>query len=116
MIANAPIAACELFAPIEWQRIAAALSLSGRELEIVQLLFRDRKELAMAYELGISVHTVHTHLDRLYRKLDVAGRCAALLRIFETFRALSLADAAVESPARRGRNAGSLSHLRLTVE
>lgn len=77
----------EIFSACEWHRLAVALRLSGRELQILRLLFHDQKEFAIARQLGISAHTVHTHLDRLYRKLHVAGRCGALLRVFETFRA-----------------------------
>ena len=54
-----------------WKVIANSLRISDRELQIIQGIFDDRKEFAIADELTISVHTVHTHLERLYRKLGV---------------------------------------------
>ena len=65
-----------------WCAIGEALRLSGRELQIVRCLFDDLTEAAIALELGISAHTVHTHLERLYRKLGVVSRCGAILRVF----------------------------------
>jgi ATP/maltotriose-dependent transcriptional regulator MalT len=56
-----------------WKTIAKSLRISDRELEIIQGIFDDRKELAIADELKISMHTVHTHLERLYRKLGVSA-------------------------------------------
>jgi ATP/maltotriose-dependent transcriptional regulator MalT len=64
----------------EWRRIANSLRISGRELQIIQEIFDDRKESAIADDLTISVHTVHTHLERLYRKLGVrAGLVVCIL-------------------------------------
>ena len=66
----------------EWRSLAARLALSPRELQILQLVFDDEKELAIAESLSISPHTVHTHLGRLYRKLGVSSRCEAVVKIF----------------------------------
>ncbi len=78
-----------LFSVREWSAIARVLRLSDRELEIVRLCAEDLKEAAIARQLSISEHTVHTHIERLYRKLNVGSRAALLVRVFETFRALS---------------------------
>jgi DNA-binding NarL/FixJ family response regulator len=43
-----------------WEMIANSLRISDRELQIIQGIFDDRKEYAIAQELKISVHTVHT--------------------------------------------------------
>ena len=75
--------------PSEWRDVEAALSLSGREFQILQCLFDDQKESVIAQGLGMSPHTVHTHLERLYRKLGVSGRGAAIVRVFGTFRDLA---------------------------
>ena len=68
-----------------WKTIAKSLRISDRELEIVQRIFDDRKELAIADELKISMHTVHTHLERLYRKLGVSSRTALVLYILAEY-------------------------------
>jgi len=65
--------------------IAKSLRISDRELEIIQGIFDDRKEFAIADELKISMHTVHTHLERLYRKLGVSSRVALVLYILSEY-------------------------------
>jgi DNA-binding CsgD family transcriptional regulator len=68
-----------------WRVIANSLCISDRELQIVQRIFDDRKEFAIADELKISVHTVHTHLERLYRKLGVSSRVGLVLSILSEY-------------------------------
>src|SRR5262245_10012899 len=46
-----------------WNEIAGSLGLTRRELQVVCGIFDDRTELAIAADLGISVHTVHTHIE-----------------------------------------------------
>ncbi len=71
----------DLYTADVWCCIADSLSLSTRELQITQGVFDDMPEKAIARELGISPHTVHTHLDRLYHKLQVSSRVALVVRI-----------------------------------
>ena len=68
-----------------WRVIANSLCISDRELQIVQRIFDDRQEFAIADELKISVHTVHTHLGRLYRKLGVSSRVGLVLSILSEY-------------------------------
>jgi DNA-binding NarL/FixJ family response regulator len=68
-----------------WEAIAKSLRLSARELQIIQGIFDDQKEFAIADELKISMHTVHTHLERLYRKLGVSSRVALVLYILSEY-------------------------------
>lgn len=65
-----------------WRAVAASLRLSPREVQIVQAVFDDLKESAIAGRLGISAHTVHTHLERLYRKVGVNSRATMIVRVF----------------------------------
>jgi DNA-binding CsgD family transcriptional regulator len=81
-----------LFSNETWRLLTRSLRLSLREAQIVLAMFDDQKESAMASDLGISPHTVHTHIDRLYRKLSVSSRVALVLRIFVEY--LYLAKAA----------------------
>ena len=72
---SAPIRNSQTFLPDEaWPALAARLELSPREVQIAKLVGRDLKELAIARRLQMSTHTVHTHLERLYRKLGVSSR------------------------------------------
>ena len=68
-----------------WRRIANSLRISDRELQIVQGIFDDQKESAIADDLMISVHTVHTHLERLYRKLGVSTRVGLIICILSEY-------------------------------
>ena len=72
-----------------WKDISSALRLSPRELEITQGIFDDRKELAIARQLGISAHTVHSHIERLYRKLDVSSRVQLVVRVLAELQQLN---------------------------
>jgi DNA-binding CsgD family transcriptional regulator len=85
---ESPVLDTVLFGEI-WSAISRALDLSDRESEIVRLLMRDQSERVIGEELRISSHTVHTHLERLYRKLDVTSRCQVVIRVFEAFVSLS---------------------------
>lgn len=63
-----------IFSPPAWEAIARSLQLSARELQIVRGVFDDQKEDTMARALGISIHTIHTHVDRLHHKLAITDR------------------------------------------
>lgn len=73
----------EMLSTRQWTTVSFQLGLSARELDILKLVFDDCKERTMGQNLGISTHTVHTHLERLYRKLGVHSRCGAVLRVFD---------------------------------
>jgi DNA-binding CsgD family transcriptional regulator len=71
-----------VFSDAIWRLLAESLELSGRESQIVQAIFDDQKESAIAVTLGISSHTVHTHLERLYRKLGITSRVLLVAHVF----------------------------------
>lgn len=106
-----------LFAEREWRRIAESLCVSPRELQIIQGVFNDMKESAIAGRLGISPHTVHTYLERIYRKLVVNSRVQMVVRVVtEHFRLTEREQDAVtlsDSPASRSRSAEMDSRPRL---
>lgn len=68
-----------------WRAIADRLHLSPREIEIVDCIVRDEKESAIARQIGISIHTVHTHFERLYHKLGVNSRVELVVRVYQTY-------------------------------
>jgi DNA-binding NarL/FixJ family response regulator len=72
----------------QWRSIADALHVSSREFDVLQGIFDGDKELAIAMALGISPHTVHAYIRRIYTKLDVHGHSELILRIFETYLSL----------------------------
>ncbi len=76
-----PFSGSRLLTATEWRHMAWKLSLSPREIEIVRTVFDDEKEVAIASRLQISPHTVHTYLERIYRKLAVKSRLQMVVRV-----------------------------------
>ena len=56
------------------------VGLTGRELQILELVARGRTNSAIAHRLEVSPRTVAKHLEHIYRKLDVSSRAAAVYR------------------------------------
>ena len=79
-----------MLSDLAWREIARSLQLSGRELQIVHATFDDRKESAIAADLGITTNTVHTHIVRLHRKLAVADRLQLVLCVMREFLRLTV--------------------------
>jgi DNA-binding CsgD family transcriptional regulator len=75
-----------------WSAISRRLKLSPREVQIIQLVFHDQKEKKIAEKLGMSPHTVRSHMDRMHRKLGVKSRVELVLRIAGCFLALTAED------------------------
>jgi NarL family two-component system response regulator YdfI len=59
-----------------------AVILSRRELQIIKLVSAGKQNKAIAIELGLSVHTVGTHLRSIYAKLGVDDRAHAVALCF----------------------------------
>jgi DNA-binding NarL/FixJ family response regulator len=57
---------------------APASPLSGRETEIMALLYQGDNLGQMAAQLGISLHTVREHIKKIYAKLMVSSRSQAI--------------------------------------
>lgn len=72
-----------------WRHVSQRLQLSDRQQQIVAAVIRDEDEATIAASLGISTHTVHSHVERLYRKLAVSSRCQLLLRLVDLYIELS---------------------------
>ena len=60
------------------------LKLTAREREVLRLLAAGLTYAQMAHALGISLHTIGTHIKNVYRKLDVHNAPAAVSRAFAT--------------------------------
>lgn len=78
-------AGSSLFTPEQWAVIAERLDLSPREAEITRMLLAEETERAIGAALRISEHTVHTHLERLHRKLGVCTRTGVLVSVFSAY-------------------------------
>lgn len=57
--------------------------LTLREADVVRLLASGCTYAEIAEHLGISAHTVASHIKNVYRKLDVHCAAAAVMRALE---------------------------------
>lgn len=101
-----PSRAFQVLTDRAWGEVGRSLRLSGRELEIARSVFADCKELAIAGGLGISPHTVRTHMERIYRKLGVGSRVELVVRVVDEFLRLVRAEDSDLPPICRNRVAG----------
>ena len=81
-----------LLTDLQWSEISSSLALSHRQFQIVKYMFLGLTEHDIAHELSLSRSTVHTHLERLYRKVGVTNRMELAIRISQEFIALSFTD------------------------
>jgi len=95
-----------IFSERSWVVIGRSLKLSGRELQLVRGVFDDSTDFAIAAELGISPHTVHTHCKRSYRKLGVSDRAELILRVMREFLSLTATAESTLPPICARRAAG----------
>ena len=59
---------------------AGSERLTARELEVLQDMRSGCDNMAIAESLGISVHTVRSHVSNILRKLGTASRVEAIAR------------------------------------
>lgn len=60
-----------------------AVRLTGREVHVLRLIASGCTYSQVAERLGMSPHTVATHVKNAYRKLDVHSAAAAVMRAVE---------------------------------
>lgn len=60
-----------------------AVRLTAREAEVLRLIARGLTYAQVAEQLGMSAHTVTSHIKNAYRKLDVHSGPAAVMRAIE---------------------------------
>src|SRR5215216_4850736 len=73
----APIRKAEIGSPVS---LRALQSLTPREIEILGLLAEGLGNKTIAARLGISEHTVKTHVTSVFTKLEVSTRAEAVAR------------------------------------
>ncbi|MBL1215135.1 MAG: response regulator transcription factor [Ignavibacteriae bacterium] len=59
------------------------INLTDREIEILKAIVQDDTEYAIAMDLGISQHTVRSHVKNIYKKLQVHSRTAVVKAAYE---------------------------------
>jgi DNA-binding CsgD family transcriptional regulator len=58
----------------------AMIALTQRELDVLRLLAAGCTYVQIALRLGVSPHTVVSHIKNTYRKLDVHNAASAVMR------------------------------------
>lgn len=54
--------------------VLSGRDLSGRQTDVLHLLLRGMSEKEAARTLGVSAHTVHTHVKKIYAEFNVSSR------------------------------------------
>lgn len=62
-------------------RIAAQVSLTPREREVLEMLVRGRTAQEMAEDMVVSLATTRTHVRNLYRKIDVHSQAELIRKV-----------------------------------
>lgn len=63
--------------------MTATTQLTTREADVLQLLARGCTYIQVSDRLGVSVHTVESHVKNIYRKLNAHSARAAVWRAME---------------------------------
>jgi DNA-binding CsgD family transcriptional regulator len=103
---HAPPPDSRILSATAWAEIARSLKLSNRETQIARGVFDNLTEGAIAAELEVSEHTVHSHFNRLFKKLRVTTRVQVVLRIMEQLLSLTMSQASCLPPVCRNRAGG----------
>jgi LuxR family maltose regulon positive regulatory protein len=75
--------ACEQYMASLKHTTQSAVSLSGREIEILALTAEGLKRDEVALRLHLAAGTVKNHLENIYRKLEASGKTAAIKKARE---------------------------------
>lgn len=70
----------------EWIQIRKTAGLSPRQADIVKHIVQGESDKQIARQLNITVPTVRTHLERLFRKFDLNDRVELLVYVFALVR------------------------------
>ena len=70
------------FTDDEWLTIVAELRLAPREADVLRAALTDEGSTMIAAALGLSVSTVSTYKNRLYRRLGVGSISQAIVCAF----------------------------------
>lgn len=76
-----------------WGLLAQRLALSPRELEMIRAACHDESVTALARELSVSPHTIHTYRERLYRKLQVRSFSQVMVVSFTVLTEILISEA-----------------------
>ncbi len=74
-----------LFCEDAWAGIADKLALSPRQIEVARYVLADQSDEEIAEATGLSRGTVHTHVERLHKKLGIHSRVQLAMRVLTAY-------------------------------
>ena len=63
--------------------VPTSVVLSGREMEVLNLVIEGKTSKEVAHQLYLSKRTIDSHLSKIYEKLRVSNRVQAIRRAAE---------------------------------
>jgi DNA-binding NarL/FixJ family response regulator len=66
----------------EWREVRDRLGFTDQQAMVAALVLRAACDKKIAYELGLRLPTVRTHLRRVYEKAGVQDRAELIVRVF----------------------------------
>ncbi|MCA9261118.1 MAG: helix-turn-helix transcriptional regulator, partial [Planctomycetales bacterium] len=82
----------------EFKILTQSLALARRQSQVLEGVLRGMSDKKIAAELGVAPPTVRTHLQKLFRRLQVGDRTELVIEVFREFRRLD------SRPATSGRH------------
>lgn len=82
----------DLLTAAEWSKLVRALRLTRREADVSRRALYDERASSLANDLGLSVDTIRTYRNRVFRKLDVRSMTQAIAYAFSVYVQLSRAE------------------------
>ncbi len=67
-----------------WHKVSASLALSPQQTRIVELILHGKQDKEIAAELNVAFSTLRSHLERIYRRLEVSSSKGVILLVFRT--------------------------------
>ncbi len=80
-------AALGLFCEEAWAGIADKLDLSPRQMQVARCVVEGQGDREIVLALGVSWHTVQTHMERLHEKLGIQSRVGLATQVTAAYRA-----------------------------
>ena len=71
----------DMFQKVKIAPVVSSLPLTGRELEILQLLAKGMLYKEIGDQLGITTGTVKQHIHKIYDKLQVSNKTEAVNKL-----------------------------------
>lgn len=58
-------------------------NLSNREIEVLMLMLKGMKKITISEKIGISIHTVKSYVEKIYKKFNKHNRVELLVYLIK---------------------------------